>query len=98
MRAPPRSTAPSGRRGTRAAGSTSRTRSTDDQRYAPHVVTSSTADAIVAGARAEDEAVCAQLRSKWSRSVLLLARPFVSRKASAEEAVQDSWLAVIRGI
>ena len=34
----------------------------------------------------------------WSRSMLLLARTFVSTEASAEEVVQDTWLAVIRGI
>src|ERR1700712_3821054 len=30
--------------------------------------------------------------------MLLLARTFVSTEASAEEVVQDTWLAVIRGI
>ena len=89
---------PAQRSGTPAAASTSRTRSTDDRRYAPGVVTSSTDDAIVAGVRSGDEAVFAQLLSDWSRSMLLLARTFVSTEASAEEVVQDTWLAVIRGI
>ena len=62
------------------------------------MVTSSTDDAIVAGVRAGDEAVFAQLLNDWSRSMLLLARTFVSTEASAEEVVQDTWLAVIRGI
>jgi RNA polymerase sigma-70 factor (ECF subfamily) len=62
------------------------------------VVTSSTDDAIVAGVRSGDEAVFAQLLDEWSRSMLLLARTFVSTEASAEEVVQDTWLAVIRGI
>jgi RNA polymerase sigma-70 factor (ECF subfamily) len=62
------------------------------------VVTSSTDDAIVAGVRSGDEAVFAQLLDDWSRSMLLLARTFVSTEASAEEVVQDTWLAVIRGI
>jgi RNA polymerase sigma-70 factor, ECF subfamily len=62
------------------------------------VVTSSTDDAIVAGVRSGDEAVFAQLLDEWSRSMLLLARTFVSTDASAEEVVQDTWLAVIRGI
>jgi len=62
------------------------------------VVTSSTDDAIVAGVRSGDEAVFAQLLNDWSRSMLLLARTFVSTEASAEEVVQDTWLAVIRGI
>jgi RNA polymerase sigma-70 factor (ECF subfamily) len=62
------------------------------------VVTSTSEDAIVAGVRSGDEAVFAQLLSDWSRSMLLLARNFVSTEASAEEVVQDTWLAVIRGI
>jgi RNA polymerase sigma-70 factor, ECF subfamily len=62
------------------------------------VVTSSTDDAIVAGVRSGDEDVFAQLLDEWSRSMLLLARTFVSTEASAEEVVQDTWLAVIRGI
>jgi len=55
-------------------------------------------DAIVAGVRAGDELVFARLLDDWSRSMLLLARTFVSTDASAEEVVQDTWLAVIRGI
>jgi RNA polymerase sigma-70 factor (ECF subfamily) len=62
------------------------------------VVTSSTDDEIVAGVRSGDEAVFAQLLNEWSRSMLLLARTYVSTDASAEEVVQDTWLAVIRGI
>jgi RNA polymerase sigma-70 factor, ECF subfamily len=62
------------------------------------VVTSSADDAIVAGLRCGDEALFAQLVHDWSRSMLLLARTFVSTDASAEEVVQDTWLAVIRGI
>ena len=52
----------------------------------------------MAGVRSGDEAVFAQLLNDWSRSMLLLARTFVSTEASAEEVVQDTWLAVIRGI
>ncbi len=55
-------------------------------------------DAIVAGVCSGDEAVFAQLLNDWSRSMLLLARTFVSSEASAEDVVQDTWLAVIRGI
>jgi RNA polymerase sigma-70 factor (ECF subfamily) len=62
------------------------------------VVTSPTDDAIVAGVRSGDEAVFSRLLNDWSRSMLLLARTFVSTEASAEEVVQDTWLAVIRGI
>ncbi len=62
------------------------------------MVTSSVDDEIVAGVRSGDEAVFAQLLNEWSRSMLLLARTHVSTDASAEEVVQDTWLAVIRGI
>lgn len=62
------------------------------------MVPSSTDDEIVAGVRCGDEAVFAQLLDEWSRSMLLLARTFVSTQASAEDVVQDTWLAVIRGI
>ena len=54
-------------------------------------------EAIVAGVRSGDEAVFAQLLNDWSRSMMLLARTFVSTEASAEEVVQDTWLAVILG-
>jgi RNA polymerase sigma-70 factor, ECF subfamily len=55
-------------------------------------------DAVVAGLCSGDEAVFGQLLNDWSRSMLLLARTFVSTDASAEEIVQETWLAVIRGI
>lgn len=62
------------------------------------MATAGTEDALVAGVRAGDEAVFAELVDGWSRSMLLVARAFVSTEASAEEVVQDTWLAVIRGI
>ena len=52
----------------------------------------------MAGVRSGDEAVFEQLLSDWSGSMLMLARTFVSTNASAEEVVQDTWLAVISGI
>ncbi len=62
------------------------------------MATAGTEDAIVAGVRSGDEAVVAQLLTDWSRSMLLLASTFVSTHASAEDVVQDTWLAVIGGI
>ena len=62
------------------------------------MATSSSDDELVAGVRSGDEAVFAQLLNDWSRSMLVLARTFVSTEASAEDVVQDTWLAVIRGI
>ena len=53
---------------------------------------------LVASLRAGDEAAFAALVRDWSRSMLLLARGFVSTDASAEEVVQDTWLAVVRGL
>ncbi|HRD59527.1 MAG TPA: sigma-70 family RNA polymerase sigma factor [Nocardioides sp.] len=53
---------------------------------------------LVAALRAGDEAAFTRLVTDWSRPMLLLARGFVSTEASAEEVVQDTWLAVIRGL
>lgn len=53
---------------------------------------------LVAALRAGDEAAFARLVADWSRPMLLLARGFVSTEASAEEVVQDTWLAVVRGL
>ena len=53
---------------------------------------------LVAGLRAGDRVAYARLVDAWSASMLRIARTFVSTTASAEEVVQDTWLAVIRGI
>lgn len=53
---------------------------------------------LVAALRSRDEAVFAEVVTAWSGSMLALARGFVSTQASAEEVVQDTWLAVVRGI
>ena len=53
---------------------------------------------LVAALRAGDEAAFARLVDDWSRPMLMLARGFVSTEASAEEVVQDTWLAVIKGL
>ena len=55
-------------------------------------------DVLVAGLRVGDEETFACLLSGWSGSMLRLARSFVSTAASAEEVVQDTWLAVFQGI
>ncbi|HEY3557644.1 MAG TPA: sigma-70 family RNA polymerase sigma factor [Kribbella sp.] len=57
-----------------------------------------TDDALVAGLRTGDEETFACLLNCWSGSMLRLARSFVSTTASAEEVVQDTWLAVLEGI
>ncbi|MGV9599352.1 RNA polymerase sigma factor [Streptosporangium sandarakinum] len=55
-------------------------------------------DVVVAALRAGDEAMFATLLDTWSRGMLWLARSHVSTNDSAQEVVQDTWLAVIRGI
>ncbi|MBZ9597069.1 sigma-70 family RNA polymerase sigma factor [Streptomyces erythrochromogenes] len=55
-------------------------------------------EVLVQRLRAGDEETFALVLDSWSGSMLRLAMSFVSTKASAEEAVQDTWLAVIRGI
>lgn len=53
---------------------------------------------IVAGLRAGDELMFTALVRAWSRNMLWLARSYVSTDGSAEEVLQDTWLAVLRGI
>ena len=53
---------------------------------------------LLAALRAGDEEAFARVVSAWSRPMLTLARGFVSTEASAEEVVQDTWLAVLRGL
>ncbi|WP_326798220.1 sigma-70 family RNA polymerase sigma factor [Streptomyces sp. NBC_01808] len=55
-------------------------------------------EVLVQRLRDGDEETFALVLDAWSGGMLRLARSFVSTKASAEEAVQDTWLAVIRGI
>jgi RNA polymerase sigma-70 factor (ECF subfamily) len=53
---------------------------------------------LLAALRAGDDAAFSQIVSEWSRPMLALARGFVSTEASAEEVVQETWLAVIKGL
>jgi RNA polymerase sigma-70 factor (ECF subfamily) len=55
-------------------------------------------DVLVARLRARDEESFALLLDAWSGGLLRLARSFVSTEDSAAEVVQDTWLAVLRGI
>jgi RNA polymerase sigma-70 factor (ECF subfamily) len=48
--------------------------------------------------RAGDEAVFARLVRDWSPAMLHVARQHLSTHASCEEVVQDTWLAVVRGL
>lgn len=53
---------------------------------------------LVAALRAGDGAAFADLLDAWSSPMLRLARSFVSTHATAEEVVQDTWLAVVKGL
>src|SRR5690349_12426424 len=53
---------------------------------------------LLAALRAGDEDAFARVVSQWSRSMLAVARRFVSTEASAEEVVQETWLAVVKGL
>lgn len=48
--------------------------------------------------RSRDERAFAELVSRWSPSMLRLARMHVSSRAVAEEVVQEAWLGVLGGI
>jgi RNA polymerase sigma-70 factor (ECF subfamily) len=55
-------------------------------------------EVIVDRLRAGDEAMFARLLDTWSRGMLRAARGYVSTHESAEDVVQETWLAVLRGI
>ena len=48
--------------------------------------------------RAGDEGAFADIVDRWSRTMLRVARGYVSTDATAQEVVQDTWLGVIRGL
>src|SRR5260221_10237702 len=53
---------------------------------------------VLARLRAGDESMFIRVVDAWSDGMLRLARAHVSTDASAEDVVQDSWLAVIKGL
>ncbi len=55
-------------------------------------------DDVLALLRAGDEAAFADLVDRWTPAMLRIARAYVATAQSAEDAVQDSWLGVIRGL
>ena len=48
--------------------------------------------------RAGDEVAFASIVRSWSPAMLRVARAYVHSSASAEEVVQEAWLAVVRGL
>lgn len=53
---------------------------------------------LLARLRVGDEAAFASLVSRYHESMVRVARSFVPSRAVAEEAVQDTWLGVVRGL
>jgi RNA polymerase sigma factor (sigma-70 family) len=53
---------------------------------------------VLARLRAGDESMFARVLEAWADGMLRLARAHVSTDASAEDVVQDTWLAVIKGL
>jgi RNA polymerase sigma-70 factor (ECF subfamily) len=53
---------------------------------------------VVAALRKGDERVFATIIDRWSPAMLRYARTFVRSDASAEDVVQETWIAVLRGI
>ncbi|MEV6492161.1 sigma-70 family RNA polymerase sigma factor [Actinoplanes sp. NPDC051633] len=53
---------------------------------------------LVERLRRRDDAAFAAVLDAWSTGMLRVARGFVSTAASAEEVVQETWLAVIQGL
>jgi RNA polymerase sigma-70 factor, ECF subfamily len=48
--------------------------------------------------RAGDEPAFAELVDRWSPAMLRIARGYVASRQSAEDVVQETWLAVVRGL
>ena len=57
-----------------------------------------TDESLVERLRCGDEDAFAHVVDGWSPMMLRVARSFVSTQASAEEIVQDTWLAVVHGL
>jgi RNA polymerase sigma-70 factor, ECF subfamily len=63
----------------------------------PRVADDAEAD-LVLRLRNGDEVAFAQIVDGWSPMLLRVARTYVSTDASAQEIVQETWLAVVRGL
>jgi RNA polymerase sigma-70 factor (ECF subfamily) len=61
-------------------------------------VRSGTDEDLIRSLRAGDDAAFARLVRSWSPAMLRLARQFVSTSQSAEDAVQDAWLGMLKGL
>jgi RNA polymerase sigma-70 factor (ECF subfamily) len=54
--------------------------------------------AVIAGLRARDERVFADLMRMYNASLLRVARVYVASRAVAEDVVQETWIGVLNGI
>jgi RNA polymerase sigma-70 factor, ECF subfamily len=68
-----------------------------EQREAPARAPDPDAD-VLARLRAGDDTAFAELVDRWSPSMLRIARTYVATRQAAEDAVQDAWLGVVRGL
>ena len=55
-------------------------------------------DELLQRLRAGDDAAFAEIVRAWSPVMMRVARFHVSTEASAEEVVQETWMAVVRGL
>src|SRR5437867_9588466 len=55
-------------------------------------------ESLVNNIRAGDEASFSELVDRYERSMIRVARAYVGDSATAEEAVQETWLAVVKGL
>src|SRR5919204_4263736 len=53
---------------------------------------------LIDGLRARDESVFEQLMREYNASLLRVAQIYVASRAVAEEVVQETWVAVLRGL
>ena len=53
---------------------------------------------VLARLRDGDDTAFAELVDRWSPSMLRIARSYLSTRQAAEDAVQDAWLGVVRGL
>src|ERR1700722_15856582 len=60
--------------------------------------TSAGDDELLEGLRAGDEEAFVALVGRYNHALFYVARSFVSTDAIAEEVVQDTWMAVVRGL
>lgn len=64
----------------------------------PHSAGSGQDDVLIAGLRGGDESTYVMLMRLHNRAMLLTAELYVASRATAEDVVQETWLAILEGI